>query len=461
MAFTTLVWWMSYDPTTDLIEHHPGMDNQPEKDSRSSDAEKIEIGSFFQEFADLNNELPGEWVQFRDADSRNIIENGEKLSNSWPESGPEILWSVVCGEGHAAPSVKNGRVYLLDYDEETRMDLLRCFSLFSGKELWQRGYPISIKRNHGMSRTIPALKDDYVVTIGPKCHTMCVDGKSGDFLWGIDMESEYGTETPFWYTGQCPIIDDSLVVLAPGGSSLLIGVSLKTGKVKWSTPNPNNWQMSHVSVMPTTFAGRKMYIYSAIGGMVGVSADSADIGTVLWESKLWSHSVLAPTPVITEDGKIYCTAGYGAGGMTLQMIENNGEFSVEKLQEFLPKDGMACEQQTPLLWKGHFFSIQPKDAGELRQQFVCYKPEDCTKLIYGSGSTNRYGLGPFILADNKFYILNDDGTLTMAEASTSQFKILSEYKILDGHDAWGPFAIVGTRMLLRDSKRMICINIGA
>ena len=121
---------------------------------------------------------------------------------------------------------------------------------------------------------------------------------------------------------------------------------------------------------------------------------------------------------------------------------------------------MACEQQTPLYHNGYFYSIQPKDAGELRQQFVCYHPDDCTKLIWSSGSQNRYGLGPFIIADNKFYILNDDGTLTMAQVSTKEFKLLDQAKILDGHDAWGPFAILGTRMLLRDSKTLVCINIG-
>ena len=460
LAFLILIWWISFDPTEELIAHHPGMDNQPTKGSSASELEKIEIGSYFQKFASLDVELPGEWIQFRGADSKNIIESATKLADQWPATGPEILWSVNLGEGHAAPSIKNGRVYLIDYDEDRGMDLLRCFPLSTGKELWQRGYPINIKRNHGMSRTIPALTDDYVVTIGPKCHTMCVDAKTGDFLWGIDMEEKYGTETPFWYTGQCPIIDDSLAILAPVGSALLIGVSLKTGQVKWSTPNPNNWQMSHTSVMPTTFANKKMYIYSAIGGMVAVSADSASIGEVLWETKLWSHSVLAPSPLITDDGKIYLTAGYGAGGMLLQMKEDNGKISVTKLQEFLPKDGMACEQQTALDYKGHFFTIHPKDAGELRQQFACYKSDDCTNPIFSSGSKNRYGLGPFIIADDKFYILNDDGTLTMARASTTKFEILGQAKVLDGHDAWGPFAIVGNRMLLRDSKRLICINIG-
>ncbi len=48
----------------------------------------------------------------------------------------------------------------------------------------------------------------------------------------------------------------------------------------------------------------------------------------------------------------------------------------------------------------------------------------------------------------------------MAEVSTKEFKLLDEHRVLEGHDAWGPLAIVGTRMLMRDSKKMVCINIG-
>jgi len=39
-----------------------------------------------------------------------------------------------------------------------------------------------------MSRTIPAVTENYVVTIGPKCHVMCVDAESGEFKWAIDLE---------------------------------------------------------------------------------------------------------------------------------------------------------------------------------------------------------------------------------------------------------------------------------
>ena len=155
------------------------------------------------------------------------------------------------------------------------------------------------------------------------------------------------------------------------------------------------------------------------------------------------------------------TAGYGAGGMMLNVSEENGRYSVQKLQEYKSSDGLASEQQTPVYYQGFLFSIQPKDAGMLREQLVCYHADDCTTLIWSSGKTNRFGLGPFLIADNKMFVLRDDGVLTVLEASTSGYKPLAQAKILDGRDAWGPMALAGGRLLVRDSKKMVCLNVGA
>ena len=54
-----------------------------------------------------------------------------------------------------------------------------------------------------------------------------------------------------------------------------------------------------------------MYVYSGIGGVVGIAAEGADAGKVLWESLKWGCSVVAPSPVCFPDGKIFLTAGYG------------------------------------------------------------------------------------------------------------------------------------------------------
>ncbi|MBN2412131.1 PQQ-binding-like beta-propeller repeat protein [candidate division KSB1 bacterium] len=447
--------WFFYDPTSHFTESIPGMDNQPE--NLKSLVSQVNIGEFFERFDGIAADIIGQWPRFRGINFDN--KSNEHVDLKWGDSGPQILWSVDLGEGHAGPAIYNGRVYIMDYDEINRADALRCLSLGDGKDIWRRWYNNPMKRNHGMSRTIPAVNDRYVVTIGPQCHVMCVDADSGNFRWGIDLVQDYNTTVPLWYTGQCPLLEDSVAVIAPGGTSLIIAVNCRTGEIAWQTPNPNNWQMSHSSIMPWTFNGKKMYVYCAIGGIVGISAEGEDIGQILWESPDWNQNVIAPSPVFLEDGKIFVTAGYGAGSMMFQLEYANGIYNLQTLQKIAPKDGLASEQQTPILYQGHLFCVLPKDAGPMRNQYVCCDPDDITQFVWTSGKTNRFGLGPFIMVDNKFFILSDEGVLTVIQASTDEYKELAKVKILDGTDAWGPLAVANKRMLLRDSKKMVCIEI--
>ena len=454
-----LTWWLLHNPVKDFVESIPGRDNRPP--GFTSQTEVVDIGAYFASFDGIPSEAQGSWPRFRGADFDNISKEKIRLASSWDEDGPKILWSIDLGEGHAGPVVSNGRVYILDHDEDERADVLRCFSFDDGKEIWRRGYELFVKRNHGMSRTVPAVTDKYVVTIGPKCHVMCVDAISGDFRWGIDLEREYEAEVPLWYTGQCPLIDDSLAIFAVGGRSLIIAVDCETGEVVWETPNPNDWKMSHSSIMPFFIQGKKMYVYCALGGIIGISAEGENAGEVLFETNLWNRTVIAPSPIHLGDGRIFVTAGYGAGSMMLKLNFEDGSFSVESLQELKPEEGLASEQQTPIFYKGHLFSLLPKDAGPLRNQFVCYHPDDCSQIVWSSGKTNRFGLGPYIVADDKFYILSDDGVLTVIKATPKEYVQLAQAKVLDGVDAWGPLALVDGRLLARDSRRLVCVDLRA
>jgi outer membrane protein assembly factor BamB len=457
-AAISLFLWLFYDPTAQFSEFLPGMDNRP---AELSTAGAVEIGEYFNAFAAGPIASSGSWPRFRGADFDNISKERVKLADAWPESGPRRLWAIDLGEGHAGPVIADGRVYLLDYDETKRRDVLRCFSFESGAELWQRGYDIYTKRNHGMSRTVPAVKDSFVVTIGPQCQVMCVQSRTGAFKWGIDIAAEYKSEVPLWYTGQCTLIDGAQVILATGGTALIIGVDLTTGQVIWQTPNPDGWKMSHSSVMPMTLLGKRVFVYVAIGGIVGVSAEPEDQGEVLFKTSEWSPSVIAPSPIHLGGGKLFFTAGYGAGSALFQVTKNGGAFQIALLAKYKPTEGLCAEQQTPLLFQGHLFSILPKDAGPQRNQFVCAKADAPQTILWASERDSRFGLGPYLIADNKFFILSDDGELTMAQATTSGYKRLARFKVLDGNDSWAPMAIVNGRLLCRDSRRLVCLDVRA
>ncbi len=451
-----LLWWNFSGPGIDLNMSKPGMDNRGSGDSGFN--EVINIGEFFKRFLSTEPTFAESWPRFRGSDFDNINKSGIRLIDQFGEDDPKIQWSVDLGEGHAGPAVYKGLVYVLDYDEEAKADMLRCFSLKDGQELWRRWYNVKIKRNHGMSRTIPAVTDKYILTIGPRSHVMCLDRSTGDLLWSIDVEKQYEAKIPLWYSGQCPLIDNDTAIIATAGKALLIAVDCQTGEILWETPNTNGLKMSHSSIIPWEFGGTKMYVYSAVGGVVGIAAEGPDAGKVLWESLKWGCSVVAPAPVCMPDGKVFLTAGYGAGSMVFQVSEENGNFSIEKLYDYKPKDGLSCEMQTPVFYDGMVYGIMPKDAAALRNQLVCVDPNDFRKIVWSSGKTNRFGLGPYIIADGKFYILSDDGTLSIVRPNKTEFILMDQLKVFEAHDAWAPMAIADGYLLLRDDGKMICLD---
>ena len=246
-------------------------------------------------------------------------------------------------------------------------------------------------------------------------------------------------------------------MLAVGGKSLLIGVDCFTGEVLWEVPNPDNYTMSHSSVMLMDVLGKRTYVYSAIGAVVGISAEDADRGALLWKTEDFDATVIAPSPVYLGDGKIFAAAGYDAGSILLQVVRQGDAFSVETIYRKRPKDGFSCEQQTPLVYGGYLYGILPKDAGVLRNQFVCYDPAG--SVVWSSGETARFGLGPYLLADGKFLILSDDGILTFAPAGVQSYRELVRMKILDGVDSWAPMALVDGKLIARDSRTMVCVDL--
>jgi outer membrane protein assembly factor BamB len=460
-AGVTLARWLSREPGVAVELRVPGMDGR-DTAATSMPSEVVKIGEYFKTFDGTAASIEGSWPGFRGPSRDNVSPERVSLADVWPTAGPPVLWSVDLGEGYAAPAIHNGRVYVLDYDEDAKADALRCFSLADGKEIWRRWYSVKLKKNHGYSRTIPAVTDAYVVTMGPRCHVMCVDAVSGDLLWGLDLEREYGVKVPLWYTGQCPLIDEGVAVLGVGGKkALLVGVECKTGKILWTTPNPNGYAMTHSSVMPMRLYGVPMYVYAAKGAIVGVGAEGKERGKVLWKTSEWTSSVIAPSPLMLGKGRVLMTAGYGGGSILFQVDEEDeGRHSVRTIRKLSTKQGLCSEQQTPILFQGHVFGILPKDAGRLKRQFVCVHPDDHGTPVWTSGKADRFGIGPFLVADRKFFILDDHGVLTLARVSVDGFEKLAQAKVLEGADSWGPMALVGNRLIVRDLTTMACLDVG-
>ena len=459
-------WWIFTGPSYNVVERIPGLDNRPVQRQVS---DSVIIGEFIDTLGALKEIVPGSWPRFRGSDFDNISKDPTPLAETWDTSGPPIVWQTTLGEGYAGPAVLNGRVYVLDYNEKRKADMLRCFSLKSGNELWRRWYNVEFKRNHGYSRTIPSVTDKYVVTIGPRSHVMCVDPLNGRLLWSIDLEKEYGIPgtvkgkiTPEFYSGQCPLIDNDVAIIAPGGKALMIGVDCATGKVIWKTPNRDSLRMSHTSIMPMTIYGKKMYVYAALGGVSGVSAEGDDTGKILWSTTEWNPSITVASPVYLGNGELTAFGSYGAGSARIKINKDDSGFSALVLEQHKSSEGIASEQHTPIIKGEYLWTVLPENAGVLKKQLACYRKSDLITPVWSSGKESRFGkgMGPFILSGNKLYLLDDEGTLYLFSIEENKATLVASHKVMNAIEAWSPMAIAGRYLIMRDAHNMLCLDIG-
>ena len=443
-----IVGWHLYTPRGYLDVQAPGADNRPEGSSRSIN--DVLIGEFFMKYEDLSSDLTGKWVRFRGEQSDNILVAPEKIRISGDDY--PVLWSVPTGEGYAAPVIYNGRFYFLDYHESLSSDALRCFSLETGKELWRRWHRVPMKRNHGFSRTVPAIGKGYIISLGPMGHVMCCDPLTGEMKWSMDMQKEFGTKIPDWYAGQCPLVDGDILILAPAGEEILMmGIDCRSGKTLWTTPNTLKYKMSHSSVMRMTLGGKKTYVYIGHGGVCGVSAEEADRGALLWETSKWNPSQVSPSPVQLSANRLFVVAGYGLGGALLQVDRQGNKWTVSVVEQHKPNGGLSSEQQTPILYNNMIISILPRDGGGNRERLVCYSPSNLRTPIWTSAAGERFGYGPYAIINNHLFALKDDGELYVYEILKQSMKLVKQQRIMDGVDAWGPLAYADGILILGDA----------
>ena len=445
-AAVLLYLWVGGDAASELAVRLPDPNNV--RQAFSGEDVVADLRGELIESNGVPADLPGAWPRFRGANYDAISTEDVELARTWGADGPSVLWSIDVGEGYAGAAILAGRVYILDYDREKQADAIRCLSLADGKEIWRYSYPVKVKRYHGMSRTVPAVTEKYIVTMGPKCHVTCLDSMTGQFRWMLNLVKDFKATVPPWYAGQCPLIDGDRAIIAVGGGALMMAVDCETGRIIWQSPNPHGWRMTHSSVIPAEFAGKRMYIYCASGGVVGISAQD---GSILWENAQWKIRIANfPSPVVAGDGLIFLSGGYNAGSMMLRLAEDAGKWRAETLFKLEP-EVFGAEQQTPILFDGHIYGVRQD------KQMACIDLKG--NLIWASGSNKKFGLGPFIIINGLIYAMNDSGLLRLIEATPAGYMQLAEAKVLEGPDSWGPMAVAAGRLILRDLNRMICLDI--
>ncbi|MCA9238486.1 MAG: PQQ-binding-like beta-propeller repeat protein [Planctomycetales bacterium] len=392
-----------------------------------------------------------DWPQFRGA-LRDGVSQAQSLANQWPADGPPVLWQTSLGQGYSSPAVVAERVYLNDYDEQRNVWMVRCLALADGEELWRYEAPKRIRPNHAITRSVPATDGGFVFSIDPKCELHCIDARDGSLIWKTFLPAAYDSQIPAWYNGQCPLLDEDRLIIAPGGRALMAALDKATGETIWETPNPAGHLMSHASIMPLVIDGVRQYAYLTLKGVVGVAA--AD-GRQLWEFPWQFNTAVPTTPLPLGDGKLLLTSGYHARTVVCQVKHDNEQWTAEEVVSLPPPTGgWNSEVHTPIVHRGFVFGVGKKQRG----MWTCLN--DNAKELWTSGRKASFGMGGYLLADGKFFVLEDrTGAVRMLDAAADEYRELGSFTVLSGPDVWAPPVVSHGKLLVRDLQKLVCLDI--
>jgi outer membrane protein assembly factor BamB len=414
----------------------------------------------------ISNTYAQDWPQYLGPNGNNSS-NQKNILRSWPQQGPEVLWTTAVGIGYGGPVVKDGKVYLLDRDDKVG-DKMRCFDLSNGKELWSFGYDAPGSVMFPGSRSVPALDGNRLYSCGPYGNLYCIDINTHKALWNKNVWTDFGGgEIPRWAITQCPLVFGDLLILASQAPQAgVVAYDKLTGNVRWKTPSLGAvgyvspaivkvGKESHV-VMITASAGRGE---SASGGkVVGIEPLT---GKVLWEYTNWQCGIPVPSAVDAGEGRVLITGGYQAGAAMIKVEKKaDGSYSVSELYK---NADFGAHTQPPVLYNGNFYAQY--STNERKDGLVCMSIDG--KIKWKTGRTPLFDKGGLILADG--LLLGTDGSskLYLIEPDPSAFKPIATSDLLkpetgfkgSSNQNWAPLALADGKLLIRDQSRLICVKI--
>ena len=92
-------------------------------------------------------------------------------------------------------------------------------------------------------------------------------------------------------------------------------------------------------------------------------------------------------------------------------------------------------------------------------KFVCLDLQG--KVVWTSDQGQQFGIGPYMAADGVFFAINDSGLLRLVAADPARYRLLAQAQVLKGRESWGPPALAGGRLIVRDLTRMVCLDVGS
>ena len=432
-----------------------------------------------------------DWPQYL-GPKRNSTSEQKGILKSWPDKGPEILWTANVGPGYGGPAVKDSKVYLLDRMKETA-DNLRCFDLTSGKELWNFSYDAPGSVSFPGSRSVPTVDGNHIYSCGHNGDLYCIDLNTRQPVWNVNIWTDFGGDPlmgsgrvshgprpggrfPIWAISQCPLIyGDLLIIASQAPEAGVVAYDKLTGNLKWKTDSlgyvgyvsPAIVKVSEeehvVMITPSTNPYRKSSPdENNLGKVIGINPLS---GEILWEYKEWECHISVPSAVDAGNNKILVAGGYELGAVMIEIIkEADGSF---RTKELFRTEEFGDQTKPPLMIDGYFYAQY--GTNRRRDGLVCMNMDG--EIMWKTKRNPDFNKGSMILTEGLILATDGSESLYLIEPNPTEFKSLASANLLTGVTSdegiaarfgtqnWAPIALAEGKLLIRDQSRLMCVKV--
>jgi outer membrane protein assembly factor BamB len=424
------------------------------------------------------NIIAQDWPQYL-GPNRNSTSPQKGILRSWPEKGPEVLWSVNVGIGYGGPVIKDNKVYMLDRDDKVG-DIMRCFNFTNGKELWRYSYDAPGSVMFPGSRSVPAVDGNYVYSCGHNGDLYCIDINAHKPVWNKNVWTDFGgTELPIWAITQCPLIYRNLLIVASQAPDAgVVAYDKLTGRIVWKTPNLGNESYASPSVVRIDGNDHIAMVISSTnpighrelpqtpGKIVGIEPLT---GKILWEYNDWLCHISVPCALDAGNNKVIVVGGYEHGVVMIKVDKKaDGTYSVTEL---FKHNNFGDHTKPPILHNGYFYAQFTTNSR--RDGLICMNMDG--EIMWKTTRSPLFDKGSMILADGLILATDGRQTLYLIEPDPSGFKPLASAILLGQAGSsdsdpmasriggsiqnWAPIALTNGKLLIRDQSRMMCVKV--